>query len=148
MEGRSHNSWEALLVQRNPVRVLVIVRKLNKFFECSDASIKEIALQHLHEKDAKTLVIAKWPSVTTMVFDLFNNEYDFQKAHNTDVMDVIAIDLGPKQNPKIVKMSDPKKKEVNASVAEFHRLNGFEVQPPFLEDHRDGKVPVYPNPRL
>ncbi len=83
-----------------------------------------------------------------MVFDLSNNGYNFQKAHNTDVMDVIAIDLGPKQNPKITKMSDLKKNEVNASVAEFHRLNGFEVQPPFLEDHRDGKVPECPNPRL
>lgn len=62
-----------------------MVRKLNKFFERSDASIKEIALQHLHEEDAKTLVIAKWPSVTTMVFDLFNDGYDFQKAHNADV---------------------------------------------------------------
>ena len=62
-------------------------------------------------------------------------------------MDVIAIDLGPKQNPKITKMSDLKKHEVNASVTEFHRLSGFEVQPPFLEDHRNGKVPAYPNPR-
>ena len=148
MEGRSHNSWEALLVQKSPVRVLIIVRKLNKFFEHSNATIKEIALQYLHQEDAKTLVIAKWPSVTTMVFDLFNNGYDFQKAHNADIMDVIAIDLGPKQNPKIIKMSDLKRKEVNASVAEFHRLNGFGVQPPFLEDHRDGKVPAYPNPRL
>ena len=79
MADRSHNSWEALLVQKQPVRVLVIVRKLNKFFERSNASIKEIALQHLHEEDAnaKTLVIAKWPSVTIMVFDLFNNRYDF-----------------------------------------------------------------------
>lgn len=148
MEGHSHNNWEALLVQKKPVRVLVIIRKLNKFFERSDASIKEIALQHLHEEDGKTLVIAKWPSVTTMVFDLFNSEYDFQKAHNADVMDVIAIDLGAKQNPKITKMSELKKNEVNESVAEFHRLNGFAVQPPFLEDHRDGKVPAYPNPRL
>lgn len=74
MEGRSHNSWEALLVHKKPVRVLVIVRKLNKFFERSDA-------QHLHQEDAKTLIIAKWPSVTIMVFDLFNNGYDFQKGH-------------------------------------------------------------------
>ena len=147
MEGRSHNSWQALLVEKRPVRVLVIVRKLNKVFEHSDAIIKDIALQHLQEKDAKTLVIAKWPNVTTMVFDLFNDGYDFQKAHTADDMDVIAIDLGPKQNPKITKMSEPKRKEVNASVAEFHRLNGFEVQPPFLEDHRDGKVPAYHNPR-
>ncbi|KAL9073845.1 MAG: hypothetical protein Q9161_002677 [Pseudevernia consocians] len=148
MEDRPHNSWEALLVQKQPVRVLVIVRKLNKFFECSDASIKEIALQHLHEEDAnaKTLVIAKWPSVTTMVFDLFNHGYDFQKGHEADVMDLIAIDLGPK-NPKITKMSDLKKREVNASIAEYHTLNGFEVQPPFLEDHRNGNVPAYLNPR-
>ena len=61
-------------------------------------------------------------------------------------MDVIAIDLGP-ENPKITKMSDLKKREVNASVADFHTLNGFEVQPPFLEDHRNGNVPAYPNPR-
>ena len=80
-----------------------MVRKLNKFFERSDASIKEIALQNLHEEDAKTLVIAKWPSVTIMVFDLFNDGYDFQKAHNADVMGVIAFDLGPKPNPKITK---------------------------------------------
>ncbi len=106
-----------------------------------------MALQYLHEEDAKTLVIAKWPSVTTMVFDLFNDGYDFQKAHKADVMDVIAIDLGSKQNPRITKLSNLEKIEVNASVAEFHRLNGFEVQPPFLEDHRDGKVPTYFNPR-
>ena len=93
MEGRSHNSWEVLLVQNKPVRVLVIVYKLNKFFERSNASIKEIALQHLHEEDAKTLMIVKWPSVTTMVFDLFNNGYDFQKGYKADVMNVIAIDL-------------------------------------------------------
>ena len=148
MEGRSHNNWEVLLGQKQPVRVLVIVRKLNKYFERSDASIKAIALQHLHEEDAKTLVITKWPSVTTMVFDLFNNNgYDFQNAHNADVMDVIAIDLGSKENPKITELSDLRRMEVNASVAEFHRLNGFEVQPPFVEDHRDGKVPAYLNPR-
>lgn len=148
MTGHSHNNWEALLVQKKPIRVLVIVRKLNKFLERSDASIKEIALQHLHEEDGKTLIIAKWPSITTMVFDLFNNEYDFQKAHNADVIDVIAIDLGAKQNPKITIISELQKKEVNATVAECHRLNGFKVQPPFLEDHRDGKVPAYLNPRL
>ncbi len=147
MEGNSQNSWEALLVHQKPVRVLVIVRKLNKFFEQPDASIKENALQYLHEEDAKTLAIAKWPSVTTMVFDLFHDGYDFKKAHKADVMDVIAIDLGPKQNPRITKVSDLEKIEVNASVAEFHRLNGFEVRPPFLEDHRDGKVPTYFNPR-
>ena len=155
MQGHSQNNWEALLTQKKPVRVLVIVRKLNKFFERSDASIREIALQHLHEKDAKsleedakTLVITKWPSVTVMVFDLFNKEYDFQNAHHTDAIDVIAVDLGPKQKPKIAKVDDLKKREVNTSVAEFHSLNGFEVQPPFLEDHRDGNVPAYPNPRL
>ena len=38
--------------------------------------------------------------------------------------------------------------EVNASVAEFHRLDGFEVRPPFVEDHRDGRVPAYADPRL
>ena len=148
MEGHSHTDWEALLCQKQPVRVLIIIRKLNYFFERSDAEIKETALQYLHEKDAKTLIVTRWPSVTIMVFDLFNDKYDFQKAHNVDVMDVIAIDLGPKQQPKITKLSNFKKKEVNESVAEFHRLNGFEVQPPFLEDHRDGKVPAYPNPRL
>ena len=148
MEAHSHNSWEALLLQKRPLRVLVIIRKFNKFFNRSDDDIKEHALQHLHEKDAKTLVTTRWPSVTTMVFDLFNVGYDFQKAHNAEVLDVIAIDFGPKQSPKITKMSDVKRNEVNASVAEFHRLNGFEVQPPFLEDHRNGKVPSYPNPRL
>lgn len=148
MEGRSTNSWEALLIQRKPIRVLVIVRKLSKFFEHSDASIKSIALQYLREEDAKILVIAKWPNLTTMVFDLSNNGYDFHKAHNADVIDVIAIDLGPKPDPKITRMNHLKKEEVNACVAEVHRLNGFEVWPPFFEDHRDGKVLTYPNPRL
>ena len=149
MESRSHNSWEALLVQKHPVRVLVIVRKVSQFFESPDASLKEIALQYLHEeeKDAKTLVVARSPRVTTMVFDLFNTGYDFQKAHNADVLDVIAIDLGRKKSPDVARLSDPKKKEVNESVAQFHIVNGFEVQPPFFEDHRDGKVPEYHNPR-
>ena len=155
MNSYSHNSWEALLIQKRPVRVLIIIRKLNKYFNRSDADVKEIALQHLNEKDAlyldekdaKTLVIAKWPSVTTIVFDLFYNRYDFQKAHNADVIDVIAIDFGPKQNPKIMRLSDIKRYEVNASVAESHRLHGFEVQPPLLEDYRDGNVPAYFNPR-
>lgn len=150
MEGRSTNSLEALLIQRKPIRVLVIVRKLSKFSEHSEASIKSIALQYPREEDAKTLVIAKWPSLTTMVFDLSNNGYDFHfhKAHNADVIDVIAINLGPKPDPKITRMNHPKTEKVNASVAEFDRLNGFEVWPPFFEDHRDGKVPTYPNPRL
>lgn len=34
-----------------------------------------------------------------MVFDPFNNGYDFQKAHNADVVDVIAIDFGAKGAP-------------------------------------------------
>ena len=148
MEGHPQNDWETLLAHKEPVRVLVIVRKMNKHFKSSDARIKEIALQHLHEEDAKTLVISKWPNVTTMVFDLFNHQYDFLLAHNVDDIDVIAIDSGPKQNPKITKLGDVKKKEVNESVAKFHRLNGFEVQPLFVEDHREGKVPAYPNPRL
>ena len=32
MEGRSHNSWEVLLAQKKPVRVLVIVRKTEQVF--------------------------------------------------------------------------------------------------------------------
>ena len=147
MESHPQNKWEALLAQKQPVRVLVIVRNLNKFFESSNASIKEFALQHLHEEDAKTLMISKWPRVTTMVFDLFNEKYDFQLAHNADDIDVIVIDFGPKQNPKIAQLSGARKREVNESVAEVHRLNGFEDQPPFLEDHREGSVPAYPTPR-
>ena len=67
-----------------------------------------------------------------MVFDPCNSGYDFQKAHNAGVMDVIAIDFGRKKSPNVTRLSDPNKNEVNRSVAHSHRVNGFEGQPPFF----------------
>ena len=72
-------------------------------------------------------MIAKWSSVTIIVFDLFNDKYNFQKDYKTDVIKVIAIDLESKQNLKIMKISDLKKNKVNVSITKFYRLNDFDV---------------------
>jgi hypothetical protein len=37
--------------------------------------------------------------------------------------------------------------KVNAAVADAHDKNGVGSEPPFVEDHRDGKFPVYLYPR-
>ena len=39
------------------------------------------------------------------------------------------------------------RKQTNDGVAEHHRLNGWDMYPPFFADHKEYRFPSYPSPR-
>jgi hypothetical protein len=83
--------------------------------------------------------------LTTLVFDLFHDSYNFSIAHIPKDLPVIVVRMF-RDKVKVTLASEVDSQRINREVAEYHGLNGFS-EPPFTEDQRDGKVPEHPNPR-
>lgn len=139
-------AWEAIIEARTPVRVLCIVYPASPLFEQSAiSSITLEALQRLgaQESDAKILILSTWPNRTLVVFDLWHSQYDFQTAHQCELISVIAIHF---QTQTRIKVGMAIGDEVNPSVADLHKWHGYNPLP-IVEDHRNGNAPTHENPR-
>ena len=138
-----------IVKERRPLRVLVIVYPPSPLFADSDINaIRQQSLVRLDavETDAKSLFLATWPNRTIMVFDLYNKNYDFAQAHHPEDLPVVAIHFHTNEKVKVGMLPELKNREINDDVARYHLLHGYE-ELPMVEDHRNGKVPTYMNPR-
>jgi len=135
--------------ERKALRILVIVYRQSPLFASSDINaIRQQAVARLDasEADTRTLVLETWPRRTILVFDMWNEKYDFAQAHHPEDLPVLAIHMHTKEKIKIGMVSEPKRSEINGEVAHRHRLHGYGALP-IVEDHRNGNVPTYMNPR-
>ncbi|KZF21068.1 hypothetical protein L228DRAFT_284140 [Xylona heveae TC161] len=142
--------WRELITSRKPVRVLVIVYPGSSLFKESNLSlIRDTALQRIgaDEKDCKTLILSTWTRRTALVLDLCHTTYDFKTAHHPESLTVIIVHIisETKITVNIARAAD--RDETNKQVAHMHESQGFDAILPMVEEHRNGAVPSYPNPR-
>ncbi len=119
---------------------------------------------------ARLLVKHHWGPVIHIVFDINHTAYDAALAHLPDynTLPVLKMHLGrnsaasataaanaaaastyttPALAAQTALASAALQAKVNAAVAEAHDQNGVGSEPPYVEDRRDGKFPVYLYPR-
>lgn len=94
----------------------------------------------------RMLVKERWTKRLWIVFDIFNDAYDPDKAHLLKMNDlpVIMVSLSEKDVITISKLIEGK---VNDSVREAHDVHGVGSRPPFIVDHTNGQILTYLNPR-
>jgi hypothetical protein len=148
--------------RRAAKRVAIIVSKRSPHWLKAWASSDEviaIALKLIHEErliefdaqnDASAVrVLAKerWDLRTYIVFDVFHHAYDPDNAHlqGQNELPVILVFLGREESASVA--GTPIANKVNNDIRTIHDATGPGSRPPFVVDHKDGKVPFYPNPR-
>lgn len=141
--------WEQFIKDRTAVRILCIVYRNSPFFESAEAQpIMQAALSILLADESKLLTFARWPRISTLVFDLYHTSYDFGTAHNPENIPVISIQFRhASQKIRVGVVTGEKHKEVNQKVAQLHSSHGYGPLP-IIENHLDGNVPVYLTPRF
>ncbi|KAJ4315791.1 hypothetical protein N0V84_008195 [Fusarium piperis] len=148
--------------ERSPKRVLIAVSRRSPHWVKAWASSEElitVALGLMQEKQLisrdtrndpraiKFLATERWDMRTYIVFDIFYDTYDPEKAHlqGENDLPVISVFLGQKESAGIA--GRPMANKVNSDIRALHNSTGPGSRPPFFVDHADGKVPFYPNPR-
>ncbi|KAH6959646.1 hypothetical protein BKA56DRAFT_501135 [Ilyonectria sp. MPI-CAGE-AT-0026] len=145
-----------------PIRVLIAVSRRSPHWDKAWASSEEliiVALGIMHEKHLvpsdtqnepcaiKLLATERWDLRTYIVFDVFHDTYDPDKAHlpGENDLPVISVFLGQKESASIA--GRPMANKVNNDIRALHNATGIGSKPPFFVDHADGEVPFYSNPR-
>lgn len=87
-----------------------------------------------------------------LVFDIFNDAYDWKTAHlpAQNDLSVIAIYFTGQDGVDIHKLVEdvgPLQNEINKHIRELHNDNGFDRKPPYEVDYKDRDPPTYSNPR-
>jgi hypothetical protein len=82
-----------------------------------------------------------------IVFDIFNDHYESDKAHlpSQNDLPVIEVYLSGEEQARIA--NDAVAERVNRKIRDIHDWTGVGSQPPFTIDHANGNVPTYSNPR-
>lgn len=143
-------SWEQYIRDRTAVRILCIVFRKHPLFKSTEPQpIVQAALPILsaNENDSKLLTFARWPSTSTVVFDLYHTSYNFGTAHHQEQIPVVALQFqSADMNIRVGMVLGEKCKEVNKKVAHLHDMHGYE-ELPIVENHLNGNYPCWMNPR-
>lgn len=142
-----------LIRDREPLRVAIMVNPQSstaqKLGPTPNLVVDEIlalldlppGLAHL-----RYLVHQIWDIVDIFVLDIFNLAYDCAKAHLPQDLPVIMVHYSRRKVTASLASRDFRN-QVNETVAKLHDLNGWETSPPYIDDHSNGIIPRYPNPR-
>lgn len=106
---------------------------------------KKKYLEADQEPQYRLLAVERWQRIF-IVFDLFHDQYDPDKAHleGQSDLDVVVVSL---RGNTITVANDAIKAKVNENIRNFHDWHGIGSRPPFMVDHANGHVPTYPLPR-
>lgn len=133
------------------MRVLVLVSPKHSLAQdaSGDKVIRE-ALKSLNLSPCETyhkyLVNQIWDIVNTFVVDLYHETYDYSTAHIKCDIPVIIVHCSSRKS-YLSLASRSRRDEVNSWVSNLHDLNGWAIEPPFVDDHSLGNIPRYANPR-
>ena len=132
-----------------PLRVAVLMKRSGEVIPTSFEEViaQSIKKAHLDVLLAETLPLLHeiWRSIDIFVFDIRNNDYNYDTAHVRQDLSVLFV----KESRLRLSMWEAttlERTKVNEGVARHHNLNGFAKHPPFIADHSD-TPPQYPNPR-
>jgi hypothetical protein len=88
--------------------------------------------------DDSVLFLAKekWDLRGFIVFDMFNDGYDPDKAHLEEQNNLSVISVF--QNERVSVAGKPLAEKVNKDIRDLHNSTGLGSRPPFSADHADG----------
>ncbi|KAJ5578736.1 uncharacterized protein N7459_007700 [Penicillium hispanicum] len=149
------------MAQPGPLRVLVIVSQRSKLIakaRDSPQDILPLAVQLLKKNniprpeptisiEPRLLAVQQWRTRAFIVFDIDHADYDATLGHLPERNQLPVVVAYFSKNKAAYKANPWLSRRVNHDVAMLHNANGFDAVPPFLEDHTQGKPPVYENPR-
>ena len=97
--------------------------------------------------DVNLLAIEIRSTFTFAIIDAHHDAYDFLTAHErqNNQLPVYRVSLRKRGLP-LFRRYPPLDGPINVIVSELHRLNGYEVQPPYIRDYILGPA-IYTNPR-
>ncbi|KAJ5490783.1 hypothetical protein N7539_002350 [Penicillium diatomitis] len=121
------------------LRVLVIVSQRSSLYNLSTTAPEEIVLRAMR--------LVKWRSRTYLVFDIAHDEYDTKLGHLPEHNQLHVLVAHFSKKKAAYPASSWVSQQVNHDVAMLHNANGYDVSPPFVEDHTLGAPPTYRNPR-
>lgn len=148
--------------EREAKRVLIMVSRRSPQWEKAWAFPEELIVIALRlaqesgllppcvqEDSSATRFLAKerWDGRVFIVFDVYHDTYDPDRAHmhGQDDLPVIEVYLSRKEVARMA--GKPTANKVNGDVRALHNATGLGSRPPFSVDHSQGKVPFYNNPR-
>lgn len=153
------------MTDQKPTRVLISLRRDrtpdNEWQEAWESPQKLVtrALHHLKGDDlispqdeyasptCRFMAVERWDPVMFLVFDLFNVEYDFLRAHHDGRDELPVVPVRLTRGGKLKSYPPQPLGLVNESIRGFHHSNGWDVRPPYWVDHADGAVPTHWHPR-
>lgn len=99
----------------------------------------------------RLVAVERWNRIH-LVFDIGHGAYDAATAHlpeenNLTVLAVYFSGKGGNGTETASLAPGMLANKVNRKVQDIHDWTGIGSQPPFITDHANGKVPIYPNPR-
>ncbi|KAF7720130.1 Uncharacterized protein PECH_001156 [Penicillium ucsense] len=95
----------------------------------------------------RLLAIQKWRSRTYLVFDIAHDKYDTNLGHLPEHNQLHVLVAHFSKKKAAYPASSWVSQQVNHDVAMLHNANGYDVSPPFVEDHTLGAPPTYRSPR-
>ena len=148
--------------ERRAKRVLIMVSRRSPQWEKAWTSPEELIAiaqrlaqesgllpQGVQDDPSATRFLAKerWDGRTFIVFDVYHDAYDPDRAHlqGRDNLPVIEVYLSQRQTARMA--GNPTANKVNGDVRALHNATGPGSRPPFNVDHSEGRVPFYNNPR-
>ena len=84
---------------------------------------------------------------TFIVFDIFHDTYNPDKAHLPGQDDLLVITVFFSQNKSASITGTPITNKVNNDIRALYNATSPGSRPPFIVDHADRRVPFYLNPR-
>ncbi|KAK4097011.1 hypothetical protein N658DRAFT_489537 [Parathielavia hyrcaniae] len=100
------------------------------------------------ECDPRFLVEERWGLRTHIVFDINHRDYDSNTAHlprQINNLPVAIVSLN--RTESVQTASKLLEDKINSEVRKIHGAHAVGIEPPFIVDHTEGKIPCYPNPR-
>lgn len=145
---------EMNISNREPTRVLIILRQSSPHWSKCDTEVIDAALQLVsqeetwNQNDYRFMAKEMWGTVTFFILDIFNGGYDWNTAHleGKNDLPVITVRFSRKKETALVEGPFIRAR-VNQQLRQLHDDEGYESKPPFYVDHTNGKVPTCLRPR-
>jgi hypothetical protein len=144
------------LKDRLPIRIFLDL--LTRIFDCTDyhRSVEEFVQNRVgdilqsatsgsqNQLLIQPVTIENWGKRTWIVVDVNHNTYNWYITHNfkNNKLAVYQLYLDKDRKFMTIRRNKTLYLRINQRVAELHRLNGFEVRPPYYTDYSEGADPI------
>lgn len=100
------------------------------------------------ESELKFMAKSVSDRMVLIAVDIFHTSYDLKLAHLPEHNELPVVTICYYRNRAITSLATTDdRNKANTSMADLHMKNGWDVVPPFFEDHTGDNFPTYIKPR-